>query len=113
MLRPNSAIPYLGAWSDRQEWAQSDLNRRPPGYQPDRQRKCRSEAVYPIWDPEDPPLDALERSFDWLATTTYAEFARSSTEDDLDQTAQPLPAPGQPGALLSPTGRLREESREQ
>jgi DNA-binding HxlR family transcriptional regulator len=89
-----------------------DLNRRPPGYQPDRQRKCRSEAVYPIWDPEDPPLDALERSFDWLATSTYAEVARSSTEDDLDQTAQPLPAPGQPGALLSPTGRLREGSRE-
>jgi hypothetical protein len=57
-------------------------------------------------------LDALERSFDWLATTTYAEVARPSTEDDLDQTAQPLPAPGQPGALLSPTGRLREGSRE-
>jgi hypothetical protein len=69
------------------EWAQSDLNRRPPGYQPDRQRKCRSEAPFPIGDPEDPPLDALERSFAWLAESAYAEVARSSTEDDLDQPA--------------------------
>jgi len=28
---------------------------------------CRSEARYPIWGPDEPPLDALERSFAWLA----------------------------------------------
>jgi len=62
------------------KWAQPDLNRRPPGYQPDRQRKCRSEAAYPIWDPEDPPSDALERSFAWLAEIAYSEVNRPSTE---------------------------------
>jgi hypothetical protein len=67
------------------EGAQSDLNRRPPGYQPARQGICRSEGPYPIWDPTDPPLDALERSFAWLAEFAYSEVARSSTEDDLDQ----------------------------
>jgi hypothetical protein len=66
-------------------WARSDLNRRPPGYQPARQGICRSEADYPIWDPEDPPLDALERAFAWLAESAYHEVARSSTENDLDQ----------------------------
>ena len=66
------------------EWAQSDLNRRPPGYQPARQGMCRSEALYPIWDPDSPPLDALERSFAWLAALPYSLVARSSTADDLD-----------------------------
>src|SRR5208282_3488797 len=67
------------------KWARSDLNRRPPGYQPARQGICRSEGLYPIWDPDDPPLDALERSFAWLAEFAYSEVARSSTENDLDQ----------------------------
>ena len=67
------------------QWARPDLNRRPPGYQPARQRICRSEADYPIWDPDDPPVDAPERSFAWLAEFAYSEVARSSTESDLDQ----------------------------
>jgi hypothetical protein len=66
-------------------WAQSDLNRRPPGYQPERQGICRSKALYPIWEPDDPPVDALERSFAWLAEFAYPEVARSSTDDDPDQ----------------------------
>jgi len=32
-------------------------------------------------------MDALERSFAWLAETAYAEVARSSTEGDLDYPA--------------------------
>ena len=69
------------------KWARPDLNRRPSGYQPARQRKCRWERPYPIWDPDDPPADALDRSFAWLAEIAYSEveIARSSTEDDLDK----------------------------
>jgi hypothetical protein len=65
------------------EWAQSDLNRRPPGYQPDRQGICRwndPPKTYPVWDPSAPPDDALEQSFAWLAESAYSEVARSSTE---------------------------------
>jgi hypothetical protein len=68
-----------------EEWAHSDLNRRPPGHQPARQGKCRSEALCSIWDPDSPPLDALERSFAWPAEFAYSEVARSSTADDLDE----------------------------
>jgi len=65
------------------KWARPDLNRRPPGYQPARQRNCRWEVDYPVLDPDNPPRDALERSFAWLAEFAYSEVARSSTEDDL------------------------------
>lgn len=66
------------------EWTHSDLDRRPLGYQPVRQRISRSEAPYPTWDPDDPPSDALDRSFGWLAETAYSEVGRSSTDKDQD-----------------------------
>jgi hypothetical protein len=88
-MQENGLVPFrtdvaIGAFGITRfsdvKWAQSDLNRRPPGYQPDRQGKCRSEAPYPTWDPDDPPLDALDRSFAWLAEIAYSDAARSSTE---------------------------------
>ena len=38
------------------------------------------------YHPDDPPSDALDRSFAWLAEIAYSDvaIARSSTEDDLD-----------------------------
>jgi len=67
------------------KWARPDLNRRPSGYQPARQGICRWEGQYPIWDPDNPPSDALDRSFTWLVESAYSEVARSSIENDLDQ----------------------------
>lgn len=60
----------------------SDLIRRPLGYQPDRQGDCRSEVTYPVWDPDDPPSDALDCSFAWLVETAYSEVGRSYTDSD-------------------------------
>jgi len=48
---------------------------------------CRSEPEYPVWDPSDPPADALDRSFAWLAAQAYSEVARSFTADDLENPA--------------------------
>lgn len=55
------------------------------GYQPAGQELCRSEALYPIWDPDYRPPEALDRSFAWLAQSAYSEVARASTESALDQ----------------------------
>jgi hypothetical protein len=69
------------------EWALSDLNRRPPGHQPDRQRMCRSEPLYALRDPVATPIDAFDRSFAWLAEPAYFAVVRSSTENYLVRTS--------------------------
>ena len=56
---------------------------------------CRSEAPYPLWDPDDPPWDALDRSLAWLASAAYSLAARSSTEATNDNPfGDPGKAPG-------------------
>jgi len=78
------------------EWTRPDLNQQPSGYPSARQRESRCERLHPVWDPDHPPEDALDRSFAWLAEIAYSEIARSSTENDL-VCAEPFPGPGRPG----------------
>jgi hypothetical protein len=112
---PEKAVGLVGLTVPKGlKWAQSDLNRRPPGYQPGapanlsygprRQGKRPNVSLSGRIG-----LSDLSRQFDSLAERVL--FARSSTAANLDK---PTPsAPGQPGATFfhgpsgSPGPKLR------
>jgi hypothetical protein len=71
---------------------------RLPCYLSDSQQDRHWESLYPFWDPDDPPKDALDRSFVRLALAayslvdwSYSEAIRDNPSGDSGEDPGPLP----------------------